>query len=155
MRRGRWLLAMALCAVLTILVVWQPWTTSPLAEAHDPRASKDNLSLLARLVCGEARGEPFTGKVAVAAVILNRTLDRRFPKTVAGVVYQRLAFESVGNGQIWRNVSADCTRAARLALRGWDPTDGAVFFYNPAKTRNRYILSRTKVLTIARHIFAK
>lgn len=157
MRHGKWLVAAALCVVFSMAAVfWQPWTSRPpVAMAINPRASKDNQDLLARLVCGEARGEPFQGKVAVAAVILNRTFDPRFPKTVAGVVYQPLAFSSVANGQIWLPMSPDCPRAAALALRGYDPTNNCVFFFNPAKTRNKYIWSRKQVLTIGQHIFAK
>jgi N-acetylmuramoyl-L-alanine amidase len=121
----------------------------------ESKAAKDNLHLLAQLVCGEARGEPYEGKVAVAAVILNRTLDKRFPGSVAGVVYQTHAFESVSNGEIYRGTSQECYKAARAALSGWDPSNGSVFFYAPAKTSNRYIWSRPIVRVIGKHNFAK
>lgn len=119
------------------------------------KAAKDNLHLLAQLVCGEARAEPYEGKVAVAAVILNRTLDKRFPNSVAGVVYQTHAFEAVSNGQIYKGTTDECYKAARAALGGWDPVHGAVFFFAPAKTSNKFIWSRQQVRTIGRHIFAK
>lgn len=119
------------------------------------KAAKDNLHLLAQLVCGEARGEPYEGKVAVAAVILNRTLDDRFPNSVAGVVYQTHAFEAVANGQIYKGTTEECTKAARAALGGYDPSHGSVFFFAPTKTSNRFIWSRQQVRTIGRHIFAK
>lgn len=91
------------------------------------RAEKDNLDLLAKLVCGEARRDPYEAKVAVAAVALNRTQDRRFPDSVAAVVYQTHAFASVGQGRIYRNTEPECYKAARAALAGWDPTGGALF----------------------------
>lgn len=140
-----------------VLLLWAAAGSFPVpeAEAHTRRASKDNLWLLAMVTCGEARGEPYEGKVAVAAVILNRVDDPKFPNSVAGVVYQPLAFESVANGEIYRGVTRDCIRAARDALNGWDPTNGALYFYNPAKTRNRWILSRPVVRRIGRHVFAR
>lgn len=114
-----------------------------------------NLDLLARLVNAEARGEPYEGQVAVAAVILNRIRDSRFPNTLEGVVYQPLAFESVSNGQIYAPVTASARRAARDALNGWDPTHGAVFFWNPAKPVSKWVWSRPIVKRIGNHVFAK
>lgn len=145
-------------AVALALLVWAvagnlPGATET-AEAHR-RAKKDNLRLLAQLVCGEARGEPYEGKVAVAAVILNRVDDKRFPNSVPGVVYQPLAFESVANGEIYRGTTRECIQAARDALNGWDPSYGSLFFFNPAKTRNRFIWSRPQVRRIGGHIFAR
>jgi len=107
------------------------------------------------VVCGEARGEPYEGKVAVAAVILNRTLDNRFPDSVAGVVYQTHAFESVSNGEIYKETTEECFKAARAALAGWDPSNGSLYFFAPAKTSNAFIWSREQVRTIGKHIFAK
>lgn len=145
------LIATVIVAALTLSVA-PPGRRDVLA--HET-GSKDNLTLLARVTCGEARGEPFEGQVAVAAVILNRVDSKRYPNSVAGVVYQPRAFESVANGEIWRPVSASCWRAARAALNGWDPSYGALFFFAPAKTRNRYIWSRPQVRRIGRHIFAR
>lgn len=154
--RRRWRIG-GLAMALTILT-WAAAGNLPhtigTAEAH-PRAKKDNLRLLAQLVCGEARGESYEGKVAVAAVILNRVDDKRFPNSVAGVVYQKHAFESVANGEIYRGTTKDCTRAARDALNGWDPSYGSVFFFAPAKTRNRFMWGRPQVRRIGAHIFAR
>ncbi len=154
--RRRWRIVgmVAVVAFLGWVAIGSTPRLTEQAEAHQ-RAKKDNLRLLAQLVCGEGRGEPYEGKVAVAAVILNRVDDKRFPKSVAGVVYQKQAFESVTNGEIYRSVTKDCTRAARDALNGWDPSYGSVYFFNPAKTRNRFIWSRQQVRRIGDHIFAK
>lgn len=114
-----------------------------------------NVNLLARLVHGEARGEPYLGKVAVAAVVLNRTADSRFPKTIAGVIYQPGAFDAVYDGQINLEPDQSSINAARDALNGWDPTYGCVYYYNPATATSSWIWSRPIILTIGNHNFAK
>ncbi len=117
---------------------------------------RDDSGLLARVINGEAEAEPYVGKVAVAAVILNRVRDSRFPNSLSGVIYQPLAFESVANGQIWRRPpSADSIRAAQDALNGWDPTYGAVFFWNPSKRVNPWVWSRKIISRIGNHVFAR
>ena len=114
-----------------------------------------NLDLLARLVHGEARGEPYTGKVAVAAVVLNRVKSSSFPNTVAGVIYQKGAFDAVSDGQI--NMSPDSTskKAAQDALNGWDPSYGAIYYFNPNTATNKWIWSRPVTVTIGNHRFCK
>lgn len=114
-----------------------------------------DLDLLARLVTAEARGEPYEGQVAVAAVALNRVRDPRFPNTLQEVIYQPLAFESVANGEVYRPATATARKAARDALNGWDPTRGALFFWNPAKAVSQWVWSRTIVKQIGNHVFAK
>lgn len=116
--------------------------------------SKD-LYLLARAIHGEARGEPYTGQVAVGAVILNRTRDPKFPKTVAGVIYQPGAFTAVTDGQINLAPGDTALKAARDALNGWDPSGGAIYYYNPAKTTNKWIWSRPIIKVIGKHYFCK
>lgn len=111
--------------------------------------------LLARLIHGEARGEPYLGQVAVAAVIMNRTRDDRFPKTIAGVIYQPGAFDAVADGQINLAPSTAAYNAARDALNGWDPTYGCVYYYNPATATSKWIWSRPIMLKIGNHNFAK
>lgn len=115
----------------------------------------NDLDLLARVIAAEARGEPYSGQVAVGAVLLNRVRDSRFPNTLQEVVYQPLAFESVANGSIYRPPTAEARRAARDALNGWDPTRGSVFFWNPAKRVNPWVWSRPIVTQIGRHVFAR
>lgn len=117
----------------------------------------NNLSLLSRTINGEARGEPYVGQVAIAAVILNRTRDARFPKTIAGVIYQPGAFTAVSDGQI--NVAIDpkstVIKAAKDALNGWDPTSGCVYYWNPRTATNKWIWSRKIIAVIGKHNFAK
>ena len=113
-----------------------------------------DLNLLARVVHGEARGESYTGKVAVAAVVLNRVESASFPNTIAGVVYQRNAFTAVSDGQINLTPDDEAYRAARDALNGWDPTGGALYYYNPALATSSWIFSRKVVTTIGKHRFA-
>ncbi|MDD2648181.1 MAG: spore cortex-lytic enzyme [Eubacteriales bacterium] len=110
--------------------------------------------LLAQLVSGEARGEPYLGQVAVAAVVLNRVKHPSFPNSIAGVIYQKGAFDAVSDGQIYLPVSDDCIRAARDALAGWDPTGGCTYYYNPATATSAWIWTRQVNLTIGRHAFA-
>ena len=104
-------------------------------------SSSGDLYLLARCVYGEARGEPYKGQVAVAAVILNRTKNSGFPSSIAGVIYQPGAFSVVADGQINLTPDETALRAARDAMNGWDPTGGCLYYYNPAKTSNKWILS--------------
>ncbi|GAB6153376.1 spore cortex-lytic enzyme [Desulfosporosinus burensis] len=112
-------------------------------------------NLLARTVNAEARGEPYIGQVAVAAVILNRIADPAFPKTIADIVYQPRAFSSVDDGQINLPPSASAIRAAQEAINGSDPSGGALFFFAPAKTKNKFIWSRPQIKQIGNHIFTK
>lgn len=114
--------------------------------------SKDT-NLLAHLIHGEARGEPYVGQVAVAAVILNRTRDGRFPKTIAGVIYQPGAFDAVSDGQINLEPTDASYKAARDALNGWDPSGGAIYYWNPATATSKWIWSRTIITRIGKHVF--
>ncbi|NLX70461.1 MAG: spore cortex-lytic enzyme [Clostridiales bacterium] len=118
-------------------------------------ASGGDVYLLARAVHGEARGEPYIGKVAVAAVILNRVKHPSFPNTIAGVIYQPGAFTAVSDGQINLAPDEESLRAARDALNGWDPTYGALYYYNPAKATSSWIWSRPVHIVIGKHRFAK
>jgi N-acetylmuramoyl-L-alanine amidase len=119
-----------------------------------PVSGRD-VDLMARLINAEAGGEPYQGKVAVAAVILNRMADQKFPETVAGNVFKPNEFESVSNGLIWRHQpTGDDYRAAEAALKGWDPTYGSKFFYNPAKVHGpSWIWTRRIVERIGHHVF--
>lgn len=116
-----------------------------------------DVQLLARAINGEARGEPYEGQVAVGAVILNRTRDPNFPKTIAGVIYQPGAFTAVSDGQINVPIEAGSTvlKAARDALNGWDPTEGCIYYWNPATATSSWIWSRQVLKKIGKHNFAK
>ncbi len=119
-------------------------------------SSSSNIDLFARVVEAEAGGEPYKGKVGVAAVILNRKGDSRFPNTINGVIYQRHAFESVSNGLIWRvNPSKQSYDAVKDAINGWDTSYGSVFFWNPYKPVNSWIWSRPIKVQYGNHVFAK
>lgn len=109
--------------------------------------------LLARCIHGEARGEPYVGKVAVAAVVLNRVRSPQFPNTIAGVIYQPLAFTAVADGQINLTPDKDSLKAARDALNGWDPTYGCLYYWNPATATSKWIWSRKVTLKIGKHWF--
>ncbi|MFA7534240.1 MAG: spore cortex-lytic enzyme [Tissierellaceae bacterium] len=110
--------------------------------------------LLARAIHGEARGEPYVGQVAVAAVILNRVKSPDFPNTISGVIYQPWAFTAVNDGQINLEPNSTAYQAAQDALNGWDPTYGSLFYYNPVKATSKWIFSRKIVTTIGKHTFA-
>jgi N-acetylmuramoyl-L-alanine amidase len=116
-----------------------------------------DVQLLARAINGEARGEPYEGQVAVGAVILNRVKDSKFPNTIAGVIYQSGAFTAVADGQINVPIKEGATvvKAAQDALNGWDPTDGAIYYFNPATATNKWIWSRPLIKTIGKHRFCR
>jgi N-acetylmuramoyl-L-alanine amidase len=117
--------------------------------------NRNDAQLLAMVIEGEAADEPMTGKVAVGAVIINRTESAKFPRNVRSVVYQPLAFESVMNGQYTRPLSHDSVRAANMAINGWDPTGGALYFWNPVTAKSKWVWQRPIAMQIGRHVFAK
>ena len=114
-----------------------------------------DVQLLARCVYGEARGESYKGQAAVAAVILNRVKSSKFPNSIAGVIYQPGAFDVVGDGQINLSPNNSALKAAKDAMNGYDPTGGCIYYYNPAKTTNKWIRSRPIIVTIGQHVFCK
>lgn len=117
--------------------------------------NSNDLNLLSRLVYGEARGEPYAGQVAVAAVVLNRVRNSSFPNTVSGVIYQKGAFDVVSDGQINLTPNDTAKKAAQDALNGWDPSNGAIYYFNPATATNKWIWSRPMTVTIGKHRFCK
>ena len=118
-------------------------------------SSNSNLYLLARIISAEARGEPYEGQVAVGAVVLNRVKHPSFPNTLSGVIYQNGAFTAIVDGQFDQPISSQSYQAARDAMNGWDPSGGAIYYYNPAKTTNTWIYSREVIKTIGNHVLAK
>jgi N-acetylmuramoyl-L-alanine amidase len=117
--------------------------------------SSRDLDLLARAVYSEGRGEIYEGQVAIAAVILNRLKHPDFPKSIAGIIYQPGAFSAVDDGQINLKPDGTAYKAAQDALKGWDPTDGAIYYWNPAKATSKWIWSRPITKRIGNHVFAK
>lgn len=137
----------------TLAALGLPTGQATRTTAAQPTGNR-NLDLLAHIIHGEARGEPYAGQVAVAAVILNRTRDSRFPKTIAGVIYQPGAFDAVADGQINLPPDATAYKAAKDALNGWDPSGGAVYYYNPSTATSKWIWTRTIIKVIGKHNFA-
>ena len=124
-------------------------------NSSNTSSNSSNVNLLARLIYGEARGESYTGQVAVGAVIMNRVRSSSFPNTISGVIYQKGAFDAVSDGQI--NMSPDSTakKAAQDAINGWDPSYGAIYYFNPATATNKWIWSRPVTVVIGKHRFCK
>ena len=118
-------------------------------------SNSSNVNLLARLIYGEARGEPYTGQVAVGSVVLNRVKSSSFPNTISGVIYQSGAFDVVRDGQINLTPNSTAKKAAQDALNGWDPSYGAIYYFNPSTATNKWIWSRPMTVTIGKHRFCK
>ena len=128
--------------------------TSSISSSSSTIVSADQ-KLLAKLVYAEARGESYKGQVAVAAVVLNRVSSSSFPNTISGVIYQTGAFSCVSNGSINNTPNDTAVRAALDAMNGWDPTNGCLYYYNPGKTSDSWIRTRTVVTVIGNHYFAR
>lgn len=122
-----------------------------LAKTHN--MSENDIRLMANAVYGEARGEPYEGQVAVAAVILNRVKSPNFPDTVSGVIFQPGAFTAVADGQIWLTPNETARKAVIDAINGWDPTGGCLYYFNPATATSKWIWTRPQVKQIGKHIF--
>jgi len=127
----------------------------PPLEEEKLTIDEADLALLSRLVYAEARAEPYVGQVAVAAVVLNRLQSPLFPDTISGVIYQPGAFSVVADGQINLELNEEARRAAIDAMNGWDPSEGALYFYNPAIAKSRWLEQRPQTKTIGRHVFTK
>ena len=117
--------------------------------------SDSDVQLLARLIYGEARGESYVGQVAVGAVVMNRIRSSSFPNTMSGVIYQKYAFTAVSDGQINLAPNETAKKAAKDAMNGWDPSYGALYYYNPKIATSSWIFSRQTTVTIGNHVFAK
>jgi len=143
----------ALSVLINVLIHFEPNTTTVEAAS----TSESDVQLIARAINGEARGEPYEGQVAIGAVILNRVKHASFPNTIAGVIYQSGAFTAVADGQINTPIASGSTvvKAARDAINGWDPSGGAIYYFNPNTATNKWIWSRPQIKTIGQHIFCK
>lgn len=125
------------------------------SSSSSSSSNSNNVNLLARLIYGESRGESYTGQVAVGAVVLNRVKSSSFPNTISGVIYQSGAFDAVSDGQINLSPNSTAKKAAQDALNGWDPTYGAIYYFNPSTATNKWIWSRPMTVTIGKHRFCK
>lgn len=119
----------------------------------DDTGNSSDYNLLARIISAEARGEPYMGQVAVGAVVLNRVEHPSFPDTLSGVVYQKGAFSCLYDGQFNEPISESAYKAATDAINGLDPSGGAIYYYNPQKSTNKWIFSRPIITTIGSHRF--
>lgn len=157
MKNGlRYFIICSIFIVFTLFVVLFKTNNVDIVQAATNNNTSD-VQLIARAINGEARGEPYEGQVAVGAVILNRVKSSKFPNTIAGVIYQSGAFTAVSDNQINVPISSNSTvvKAAQDALNGWDPTGGAIYYFNPNTATNKWIWSRPQIKTIGNHIFCK
>lgn len=125
------------------------------SNSSSTTSNNTDLNLLSKLVHAEARGEPYKGMVAVAATVLNRVANSKFPNTIAGVIYQSGAYTCVSDGQINLDANEQSKKAAQDAINGWDPTSGCIYYFNPNTATSSWIWSRPQVMTIGSHIFCK
>lgn len=155
LRKNRFFILFLICTVICAFLLIGPDGLLKTGDVYAQSNGISDVQLLARAINGEARGETYEGQVAVGAVILNRVEDPDFPNTIAGVIYQPGAFTAVDDGQI--NVpidpSSSVVKAARDALDGWDPVDGAIYYWNPATATSSWIWSRKIVKKIGKHNF--
>ncbi|RYM05440.1 spore cortex-lytic enzyme [Sporolactobacillus sp. THM7-7] len=124
-------------------------------DSLPPGYSQSDVNLMANAIYGEARGEPYIGQVAVGAVILNRVEDPRFPDNISDVIFQPLAFTAVADGQIWLTPNETAKKAVMDAINGWDPTNGAIYYFNPETATSAWIWNRPQIGKIGKHIFCK
>ena len=129
--------------------------TTSSSTSSSTSSYNSNLNLLARVIYGESRGEPYTGQVAVGAVVMNRIKSSSFPNTLSGVVYQPGAFDAVKDGQVNLTPNSTAIKAAQDAMNGWDPSYGAIYYFNPSTATNKWIWSRPMTVTIGKHRFCK
>lgn len=128
-------------------------TLSALGISSGTSQNSGSVDMLAHLISAEARGEPYVGQVAVGAVVLNRMEHPSFPNTMSGVIFQSGAFTCVTDGQWNQPVSDSAYSAARDALNGWDPSGGAIYYFNPSTATSKWIWSRPLIVTIGKHRF--
>jgi N-acetylmuramoyl-L-alanine amidase len=138
-----------------LTITWPSSSASRGSNTYSSGIGTGDYDLIAKMVYAESRGEPLEGQVAVASVILNRVKDSRFPNTVAGVVYQPGAFEPVSNGQLYQTPNAAAYKAVDYAVKGWDASGGALYFFNPETATSKWIWSRQIIKKIGKHYFAK
>ena len=158
MKKVSKILLIIICIIFQIIGIYIFFKQGNQTEVYAANSSNtSDVQLMARAINGEARGEPYEGQVAVGAVILNRVKSSNFPNTIAGVIYQRGAFTAVSDGQINVPIKEGSTvlKAAQDAMNGWDPSGGALYYFNPSTATNKWIWSRPLIKTIGKHRFCK
>lgn len=144
-----------LCVFLICGMLFNTWGTIP-TDAKSKKGgtvSSNDVWVLSKIINGEARGEKYIGQVAVGAVIINRVKNPNFPNSVYGVVFEPGAFDAVSDGQYYRTPTNSSVKAARAAINGWDPSGGALYYWNPATATSRWIWTRRIVARIGKHVF--
>lgn len=142
-----------LSILFSLFIGYNLFSSAKTLSKVSPR--ENDLNMLSRIIYAEARKEPYEGQVAVAAVVLNRVKNPSFPNTISGVIYQAGAFDAVQDGQFNLTPNDTAKRAAADALNGWDPSKGAIYYFNPNTTTNKWIWSRPMTITIGRYRFCK
>ena len=142
-------LSVFLCAAIGLAIPSPQWQ----AEAASGTYGKNDVMVLAKMIHGEARGEPYVGKVAEGAEILNRVEDKKFPDSVYSVCFQPGAFDAVKDGQYYMEPNQESINAAKAAINGWDPTYGSLYYWNPATATSKWIRSRRIITEIGKHVF--
>ena len=158
MKKIRKVILIIICIIFQIIGIYIFFNQGNHSKVYAASSnSASDIQLMARAINGEARGEPYEGQVAVGAVILNRVRSSKFPNTIAGVIYQSGAFTAVADGQINVPIAQGSTvlKAAQDAMNGWDPTGGALYYFNPNTATNKWIWSRPLIKTIGKHRFCK
>lgn len=155
MRKKIWATFMLLVGSVCILpfIILTFFSYIPQAQAESGTYNNSDVTVLAKMIHGEARGEPYIGKVAVGAVILNRVEDKKFPNSVHSVCFQPGAFDAIQDGQYYMEPDQDSINAAKVALKGWDPTYGALYYWNPDTATSKWIHSRKIITQIGKHVF--
>jgi N-acetylmuramoyl-L-alanine amidase len=151
MKKVIWTAVLGVSAVLTLFWAVQAGA----AGAGGGVVSSNDAYMLAKLISGEARGESFVGQVAVGAVVINRIQNPNFPDSVSGVVFEPGAFDAVNDGQYQKEPTTAAIQAAQSALSGWDPTGGALYYWNPVVATSDWIWSRSIIARIGNHVFAR
>jgi N-acetylmuramoyl-L-alanine amidase len=154
LKRGVMLIALLL-VICVVASSGGDFASAANAGRHSGGFSANDIKLLARTVYGEARGKPYVGQVAIAAVILNRIKSEKFPHTVSGVIFQPGAFTCVSDGQLWLQPNETARKAVMDAIKGWDPTGGCLYYFNPATATSKWIWSRPQKKKIGKHIFCE
>lgn len=151
----KWTCYVFCCAMLMCFLQGTEETIAANAGKSSGGFSANDIQMMANAVHGEARGEPYIGQVAVAAVILNRVESEKFPQTVSGVIFQPGAFTAVADGQIWLTPNTTAKKAVMDAINGWDPSNGCLYYFNPDTATSKWIWTRPQVKKIGKHIFCR
>ncbi len=155
-KRRLWLVAgVLLTLVLSGGILLLPYGGTDAAAKKAGAVSSNDVYVLSKIIHGEARGETYLGQVAVGAVIVNRVKNPNFPNSVYGVVFEPGAFTAVSDGQYYTNPSSSAVKAAQSAINGWDPSGGALYYWNPSTSTSRWIWSRRIIARIGKHVFGR